>query len=325
MKISLTKYPVGIILCILWSMILLLLVLFWVQGPLRIIFGLPFVFFVPGYIVLLALFPQKKSDTGINNIERFIFSIGISIAFVSLFGLLLNYTPWGIRLEPVILILSFFIFTIGPIALFRWTAIIPEERFRVFPDFPFLDLKKRFNNPINIIFAVLIILPIVLAIYSVSLPKTGEIFTEFYVLGPTRTMDHYPNNLSVGENATVILGIFNHEYRTINYTVGIWLVNQSTYYNNTIGENITVIHHMWFLDNISVELNHASVDVEKEWNTQWEYPFSFHVSQKGHFKLVFLLFLTPLEHNSPTTDYGAEARYILESAYRQVHLWITVN
>jgi uncharacterized membrane protein len=325
MKISLTKYPVDIILCILWSLILLLLVLFGVKGPMRIIFGLPFVFFAPGYILLIALFPEKKSETGINNIERFIFSIGISIAIVSLIGLLLNYTPWGIRLEPVILILSIFIFSVGPIAIIRWNARAEEERFRIFPIFLFSKFKSRFDKPVNIIFAVLIIIPIILVIYTISIPKAGEEFTEFYVLGPTGTMERYPQNLSLGENATVIIGIFNHEYRTINYQVGIWLVNQSTYYNTTEDKNITIINHMWFLDEITdVQLNHTSINVEKEWNTQWQKNHTFNLSRQGHFKLVFLLFTTSIGHYIPNKDYRDEAEYFFKSAYREVHLWITV-
>ena len=45
------------------------------------------------------LFPTKEID----NIERTALSIGMSLALVPLIGLLLNYTPWGIRRTPVTL------------------------------------------------------------------------------------------------------------------------------------------------------------------------------------------------------------------------------
>ena len=63
----------------------------------RYILGSIFVLFLPGYSLIKALFPTKEID----NIERTAISIGMSLALVPLVGLLLNYTPWGIRLTPI--------------------------------------------------------------------------------------------------------------------------------------------------------------------------------------------------------------------------------
>ena len=63
----------------------------------RYVFGSVFVLFLPGYSLIRALFGSKELD----NIERFSLSIGLSLALVPLAGLLLNYTPWGIRTTPV--------------------------------------------------------------------------------------------------------------------------------------------------------------------------------------------------------------------------------
>jgi uncharacterized membrane protein len=56
------------------------------------------VLFFPGYVFITALFPEKKE---LDNLERLALSLGLSIAIVPLIGLLLNYTPWGIRLIPL--------------------------------------------------------------------------------------------------------------------------------------------------------------------------------------------------------------------------------
>jgi len=64
---------------------------------LRYILGSIFVLFLPGYTLIKTLFPTKEID----NIERTALSIGMSLALVPLTGLLLNYTPWGIRLTPI--------------------------------------------------------------------------------------------------------------------------------------------------------------------------------------------------------------------------------
>ena len=65
----------------------------------RYVLGSIFVLFLPGYSLIKALFPTKELD----NIERAALSIGMSLALVPITGLLLNYTPWGIRTTPVTL------------------------------------------------------------------------------------------------------------------------------------------------------------------------------------------------------------------------------
>ena len=65
----------------------------------RYVFGSVFVLFLSGYSLIKVLFSSKELD----NIERFALSIGLSLALVPIVGLLLNYTPWGIRTTPVTL------------------------------------------------------------------------------------------------------------------------------------------------------------------------------------------------------------------------------
>jgi len=65
----------------------------------RYVLGSIFVLLLPGFSLIKTLFPTKEID----NIERTALSIGMSLALVPLVGLLLNYTPWGIRLTPITL------------------------------------------------------------------------------------------------------------------------------------------------------------------------------------------------------------------------------
>ncbi|MCW3128994.1 MAG: DUF1616 domain-containing protein [Methanophagales archaeon] len=73
--------------------------------PLRAVVGFPLVLFLPGYSLVSAFFPRKDE---LDTIERIALSIGLSICVVVFIGLALNYTPWGIRLGPVLLALSAF-------------------------------------------------------------------------------------------------------------------------------------------------------------------------------------------------------------------------
>ncbi|MFX1384653.1 MAG: DUF1616 domain-containing protein, partial [Promethearchaeota archaeon] len=92
MKISFIKYPFDIIICITWSIVLLPVLLFTQEGLLRIVLSFPFLFFIPGYLIISALFPIKKDETKIKLKERLILSVCLSIAVVSLIGFILNFT-----------------------------------------------------------------------------------------------------------------------------------------------------------------------------------------------------------------------------------------
>jgi len=55
----------------------------------------------------------------LDNIERIALSIGMSLALVPLVGLLLNYTPWGIRLTPITISLLALTLTLSTAAIIR--------------------------------------------------------------------------------------------------------------------------------------------------------------------------------------------------------------
>jgi len=84
----------------------------------RYVMGTLFVLFLPGYSFMKVLFPGKK----LNDVEGVTMSMGMSLAIVPIVGLLLNYTPLGIRIVPVTSCL--FILTI----LLSTVAIIRESR-----------------------------------------------------------------------------------------------------------------------------------------------------------------------------------------------------
>jgi len=83
---------------------------------LRWIVGSIFVLFLPGFVVIQALFPRGKELDGI---ERLALSVGLSLAITPLIGLLLNYTPWGIRLDPIMISLFLFTFFVAVAATYR--------------------------------------------------------------------------------------------------------------------------------------------------------------------------------------------------------------
>jgi len=87
---------------------------------LRAVLGFILVLFVSGYAFVSALFPGSDELDGI---ERLALSIGLSICIVVFIGIALNYTPWGIRLKPILLSISAFTLASTAICAYRRVKI----------------------------------------------------------------------------------------------------------------------------------------------------------------------------------------------------------
>ena len=271
------------------------------ETPVRIILGLPLVLFLPGYSLIATLFPRKDDLDGI---ERVALSFGLGIAITPLLGLALNYTPFGIRLSPILIVLSVFTISLALGAYVRRSMVPKEDRFVV--DKPlqgfrgrgaephsgafFKSMKESFKTAdtnIDRVLTVVLIISIIIAIsmtaYVIVTPKEGEKFTEFYVLGPGEKASDYPTDLKAGEKEEVIIGIVNHEYANVTYQLEVRLNGE------LIGEK-------------SIEVMH---------NETWESPFTFRATKAGEDqKLEFLLFKDGLKGTEP---------------YRSLHLWVDVK
>jgi len=262
------------------SIFLILIIYVFPESIFRKVIGLPFILFFPGYSLISFLFPEKRDLDGI---ERVALSFGLSIAITPLTGLALNYTPFGIRLTPILLSLTSLNFVFSLLAVYRRFEARDPFIPRIEVKFGWEEMSKL-DRILTVVLIISIIASIVTLIYIIVTPKQGEKFTEFYILGEKGKAADYPTNLRVGQNATIIIGIANHEYRTVNYTVELWLV-KATYENNR-----TVIHRMYFFDRFNVTLDHTDVNIEGNWTPQWEIPYTFSIDKAGRYKLWFLLF-----------------------------------
>ncbi len=202
------------------SVVLILVISFTQIQFLRVLLGLPFVLFFPGYTLIAALFPGKSDLDGI---ERVALSFGLSIAVVPLIGLGLNYTPWGIRLYPILVSLVVFITAMSVIADYRRKRIKREDRFELSLEInpPQWGKLSRLDKVLSVALVFAILFAVGSIVYVVTTPKVGEKFTEFYILGPGGMAEGYPRELKTGEPGKVILGVVNHEYREIDYSVEV--------------------------------------------------------------------------------------------------------
>jgi hypothetical protein len=93
------------------------------QAYIRYIAASVFVLFLPGYAFLTALSPLKAPNSEESNqmdtITRFALSMVLSIAMVSVLGLILDFSPLGVNLNSLVLSLSLFTLLFSTIGLVR--------------------------------------------------------------------------------------------------------------------------------------------------------------------------------------------------------------
>lgn len=194
------------------SVLLIVIIAALPSNPLRVVLGLPFVLFFPGYALVAALFPGR-SDLG--GVERLALSIGLSIAVVPLVGLILNYTPWGIALYPILTAAFLFIASASAIAWYRRRQLPEDERFsvRFAANLGEWAAVKGWDRALGLLLVLLAVGAIGTIAYAATTPATGEAFTQFYVLGPDGRAEGYPDDLRLGEQGLVILGAVNNEHK----------------------------------------------------------------------------------------------------------------
>jgi uncharacterized membrane protein/LysM repeat protein len=250
--------------------------------PIRIVLGLPFVLLLPGYVLVAALYPRKED---LDPIERAALSFGLSIAIVPLIGLALNYSPWGIRLNPILAFVSLFIVMGAGAAMYRRQALPPEEAFAIN-----LPLSRWSQVGLaRVAPAVIVVLCLIgfgaAAAFVATLRGSSESFTEFYILGPDGRAEGYPQTLKLGDSLTVILGVVNHEGDDTGYEI------EATVDGQVVG----------LIDSLKLE-----------GGERWEEPVILVPSQAGNNqKIEFLLHKEEMDG--------------MDEAYRAVHLWVDVE
>ncbi len=217
--------------------LLILIITVFPSSILRVIVGLPFLLFFPGYTLTATLFPKISNLTGI---ERVALSFGLSVVVVPLIGLFLNFTPWGIRLYPMLISVAAFILSTSAISWYRRCKLADVERFAV--SFNLSLSSWRGQNTVDKVLSIVLVLAVLGAIgivgQTLTKPKTGEDLTEFYILDIEGSAANYPKQLVVGQEGKVILVIANSEHQIMNYRVEV-MINKVV--NNDI-RKITLEH-----------------------------------------------------------------------------------
>ncbi|WP_247730662.1 DUF1616 domain-containing protein [Halovivax limisalsi] len=341
------------------------------ETPLRIVFGLGFVLFLPGYAFIAALFPEAGESptadegdadsaaaeagddatdedsagsadaawptpglgrSGIDGIERVALSFGLSIAISPLIGLVLNFTPWGIRLVPIVASVSGFTLLATVIAAVRRWELPPDERFRV----PYREWYRaghdevfhpatRTDAILNVALAASILLAVGAVSYAIVVPPQGEQFSAIYVLTEDDdgelVADDYPTELVAGDSSEIVVGVDNHEHERTDYAVlvleqRVSIVENGTTSGGTGSVNAsgnetvtyeTIVEDQRELDRFTTTLDH---------NQSWHHAHNVSPTFTGeNVRVVWLLFPggdVPAEPSMDDTEYSN-------------HLWIDVR
>ena len=218
-------------------------------------------------------------------IERLTLSFGVSIALVSLLGILLNLTPFGIRLGSLVTTLLVFTLGVGALAIRRRMGLPVEDRLSA--DIALGRSELRGSAAVDKILAVIFAASIVFAagvvVYVAVTPRPQELFTQFYVLDRDGTVDPalYPTHLNVSQPGTVVIVVVNNESAHVDYGVRVDLVGVRVVTNATSGSNE------------NVEVNRSTLqtyDVGLDDRGTWRQPFTFAIGSPGLWEVDFLLF-----------------------------------
>ncbi len=297
-------------------------------SALQVALGILFVFFVPGYALVAALFPATDGDehdgiefistrfggrlSDITGAERFVLSVGLSLALVPLIGLVLNFTPGGIHSASAHIAVALVTVLLAIVGAVRRWRLPAHRRFHlpvrnsVTQGGSWMASGSSWSESLlNIALVIVVVLAATGAVYAIAVPKEGETYTEFYLMtedpeSGKLVADNYPKQLTRGQQKTMFVGITNQEHQEMSYTVVVEIQRV-----RTSGEQATVLEES--------ELHQFRTKLGP--NETWRQKHAIQPTIAGdRLRLTYLLYTGPPPAN-PSVD----------NAYRSLHVWFDVS
>lgn len=311
-------------------------------SPLRILTGLLFILFVPGYALVAAMYPERgRSPTtagdgtqpladqddgqrvvdsesaptfrGIDRWERRALTFGLSLAIVPLLALGVTVSPYSLSLSAMFLTLTAFTLVGVTIAVVRRQALPPDQRYHVSVTnwvARARTTQRRSGSTGQTLLNIALVGGIIFAVgtlgFAVIASPDGEQFTEFYVLSENGDGElvagEYPDTLLAEEPRQIHTGIENEEGQSVHYTV----VVQAQRTEET-DQGLVVAER--------VELDRFSVLLDQGETWTGAHNLTVPETMTGtDIRIEFLLYRGPVP--AETTS---------ETAYRDLHLWVDIQ
>lgn len=226
-----------------------------VETVVRVGLTLPVVAFVPGYLLVTALFPEHPESHDepalsphISGFERAVLSVVMSLVLVPLVGFAVNYT-FSLRLRPILYAIVALTAGLAVLAFVRRIALPLDERWGVTPiawtgntvSNYFSGHRGRYGDRtplvptngsqrlLNLVLVGALLLFVASVGFAAVVPDgDAQEFTELYLLaeddeGNLTTLAAENLNYQQGQETTLYVGIGNHEKQSTTYTVVIAL------------------------------------------------------------------------------------------------------
>ena len=189
--------------------------------PLRIVLGLPFIFFFPGYAVVALLFPSRD---GVDGVERIALAFGVSVALVPLIALVLDRSRWSIALTPIVVALLVVTTIAGVLAGYRRARYPPIRRYTVTARIPTLPPFSTWDRQTRLamgLMAIAFVLLVAGGASAVVARFAGEPTTEFALFSADGKAQFYERQVPVGEAVEALLSITNREGHAVTYEIRV--------------------------------------------------------------------------------------------------------
>ena len=188
----------------------------------RVPLMLPLALFTPGYSLTSALYARRDD---LNPLERLALSFGLSLAALPLIALALNYSPWGVRWEPLLAFVSLLVVLAAALGLLHRRLVPPQDRFAPSVQIN-LTGRVTLRGVLRTAATLALVAPLaalaVILLITLAGQRTGAApHTEFYLLGSDGRVDSLPTALMVGEAAALTVGIANREGEEKLYSVTV--------------------------------------------------------------------------------------------------------
>jgi len=273
--------------------------------PVRPVLAVPFALVVPGYAFLAAAFPSADR---LSFTARSVFSICASLPILTLVGMSLHFSPWGLTPLSELSAVAGVVLICLSVAARRRARLPPEARFsladRELSPSSMFAAESRAESLVNGVVLVSVVVALASVGTVIATDPPTETYTEFSVLGENESGlpsgSAYPHSLSPGEPAPLYLTVHNDEGRSIDYTI-VALIQRV----NRTGESLAVAEERR-IETVELSVGHGD---ERRVRT------TVSTEMKGqplHLRLL-------LYHGQPPTDPS------VSNAYRDLHLWIDIT
>lgn len=212
------------------------------DSALRVASALPLLLLLPGYAVVAAAVPRRSPSVaagdgpadarGLDGPARLVVAVPCSIALVTVATLALVVAPVPVGAVTVSATVSTLTLGATGVAARRRRRLTADERFRVSVRSPVDAIHAGVGYVSDAPTATLLLLVcVVFAVgsvtFAVAAPHEGETFTEFYLLTENGsgelTVADSPVAFANGSSPSLVVGVENHEGRTVEYTVVVRL------------------------------------------------------------------------------------------------------